>query len=182
MTSQKFRKRKMVTFRHSQCRGSILQLHRRSFKASYSLKRVIAAEANSIRSGFRNCPARSLRCNKSNAWGHFAKVCRKTAPVQSVSSDGAVDVVPEHQASTKVDLASSSSVSSSDHPAAYVLTVDAASRKYLVVHAVVDGVTLQLLVDTGASVSLMTVEDFQRHFSKQHILSKAVVDLRNFSK
>ncbi|KAL3202048.1 hypothetical protein MRX96_042714 [Rhipicephalus microplus] len=28
----------------------------------------------------------------------------------------------------------------------------------------------------------MTAEDFQRHFSKQHSLSKAVVDLRNFSK
>ncbi|KAL1469841.1 hypothetical protein MTO96_040839, partial [Rhipicephalus appendiculatus] len=94
---------------------------------------------------------------------------------------GAVDVAPEHQASTQVDLASSSSVSSSDHPSAYVLTVGSASRKDLVVHVVVDGVTLQLLVDTGASVSLMTVEDFQRHFSKQHVLSKPVVDLRNFS-
>ncbi|KAL3189854.1 hypothetical protein MRX96_020869 [Rhipicephalus microplus] len=28
----------------------------------------------------------------------------------------------------------------------------------------------------------MTAEDFQRHFSKQHSLSKAVADLGNFSK
>ncbi|KAL3205608.1 hypothetical protein MRX96_011096 [Rhipicephalus microplus] len=28
----------------------------------------------------------------------------------------------------------------------------------------------------------MTVEDFQRHFNKQHVLSKSVVDLENFLK
>ncbi|KAH8025552.1 hypothetical protein HPB51_009507 [Rhipicephalus microplus] len=32
--------------------------------------------------------------------GHFASMCRKTGPVQHVSSRGAVDVVPEQQAST----------------------------------------------------------------------------------
>ncbi|KAL1487358.1 hypothetical protein MTO96_031015 [Rhipicephalus appendiculatus] len=48
MTSQKFRKEEMATFRHSHCRGSILQLQMKSFKASYSLKCVIAAETDSI--------------------------------------------------------------------------------------------------------------------------------------
>lgn len=133
-------------------------------------------------SSFRNCPARSRRCNACNAWGHFASMCRKTAPVQRVFPRGAVDVAPEQQASTQLNSASSSSVLSSDHPSSPVLTVSTSSRRDLVVHAVVDGVTLRLLVDTGASVSLMTAEDFQRHFSKQHSLSKAVVDLRNFSK
>ncbi|KAH7935797.1 hypothetical protein HPB52_013596 [Rhipicephalus sanguineus] len=133
-------------------------------------------------SNFRNCPARSRRCNTCNAWGHFASMCRKTAPVQRVTSRGAVDVAPEQQASTQLNVASTSSVLSSDHPSSSVLTVSTLSRNDLVVHAVVDGVTLQLLVDARASVSLMTAEDFYRHFSKQHSLSKAVVDLRNFSK
>lgn len=42
--------------------------------------------------------------------------------------------------------------------------------------------TMQLLVDTGATASLMTAEDFNRHFMRQHVLSKASVDLWNFSK
>ncbi|KAH8033086.1 hypothetical protein HPB51_006091 [Rhipicephalus microplus] len=57
-------------------------------------------------SSFRNCPARSRRCNTCNAWGHFTSMCRKTAPVQRVFSRGAVDVVPEQQASTQLNSTS----------------------------------------------------------------------------
>ncbi|KAH7951016.1 hypothetical protein HPB52_004256 [Rhipicephalus sanguineus] len=71
---------------------------------------------------FRNCPARSRRCNMCNARGHFASMCRKTAFVQSVSSRGAVDVAPEQQASTQLNLASTSLVLSSDRPSSYVLS------------------------------------------------------------
>ncbi|XP_072142843.1 uncharacterized protein [Dermacentor andersoni] len=41
---------------------------------------------------------------------------------------------------------------------------------------------MRLPVDTGASVSLMTAEDFGKHFGRQHRLSKTAVDLKNFSK
>ncbi|XP_072143757.1 uncharacterized protein [Dermacentor andersoni] len=41
---------------------------------------------------------------------------------------------------------------------------------------------MRLLVDTGASASLMTAEDFGKHFGRQHRLSKTAVDLKNFSK
>ncbi|XP_072142417.1 uncharacterized protein [Dermacentor andersoni] len=40
---------------------------------------------------------------------------------------------------------------------------------------------MRLPVDTGASVSMMTVEDFGKHFGRQHRLSQTV-DLKNFSK
>ncbi|XP_072141684.1 uncharacterized protein [Dermacentor andersoni] len=40
---------------------------------------------------------------------------------------------------------------------------------------------MRLPVDTGASVSLMTAEDFGKHFGRQHRLSQTV-DLKNFSK
>ncbi|KAL1443203.1 hypothetical protein MTO96_030397 [Rhipicephalus appendiculatus] len=167
MTSQKFRKEKMATFRHSHCRGSVLQLQMRSFKASYSLKRVSAAEADII-TRISEIVQPEVGVAQSVTLGDISQRCAARPPLSRACLRGdAVDVVPEHQASTQVDVASSSSVSSSDHPSAYVLTVGTASRKDLVVHAVVDGVTPQLLVDTGASVSLMTVEDFQRHFNKQ---------------
>ncbi|XP_054932291.1 uncharacterized protein [Dermacentor andersoni] len=41
---------------------------------------------------------------------------------------------------------------------------------------------MRLPVDTGASVSMMTAEDFGKHFGRQHRLSKRAVDLRNFSR
>lgn len=63
-----------------------------------------------------------------------------------------------------------------------MLTVSTSPRKDLVVQTKVSGVNMQLLIDTGATVSLMTAEDFKRHFSKQHVLSKTVIDLRNISK
>ncbi|XP_072141682.1 uncharacterized protein [Dermacentor andersoni] len=41
---------------------------------------------------------------------------------------------------------------------------------------------MRLLMDTGASVSFMTAEDFRNHFGRQHRLSQTTVDLKNFSK
>ncbi|XP_075559270.1 uncharacterized protein LOC142590726 [Dermacentor variabilis] len=41
---------------------------------------------------------------------------------------------------------------------------------------------MRLPVDTGASVSCMTAEDFRNNFGRQHRLSQPTVDLRNFSK
>ncbi|XP_054932932.1 uncharacterized protein [Dermacentor andersoni] len=114
---------------------------------------------------YRNCPARNRRCNACHTLGHFASVCRKTRTVQHVSS------------------AETLSSTSAGQPSASVLTVSAfETKKDLEVPVVVNGVSMQLPVDTGASVSLMTAEDFGKHFGRQHRLSKTAVDLKNFSK
>ncbi|XP_077538135.1 uncharacterized protein LOC144150167 [Haemaphysalis longicornis] len=144
-------------------------------------------------SAFQNCPARNRRCNSCNKWGHFASMCRKPAPVHRVSSKEATGSAStpepvEHPASTEINAPARSSVltvstsSRKDLVVQAEVSVNNPPRKDLVVQAEVSGVTMQLLVDTGASVSLMTVEDFKRHFSKQHALSKASVNLWNFSK
>ncbi|XP_072146218.1 uncharacterized protein [Dermacentor andersoni] len=113
---------------------------------------------------YRNCPARNRRCNACHTLGHFASVCRKTRTVQYVSS------------------AETLSSTSAGQPSASVLTVSAfETKKDLEVPVVVNGVSMRLPVDTGASVSMMTVEDFGKHFGRQHRLSQTV-DLKNFSK
>ncbi|XP_075540294.1 uncharacterized protein LOC142575141 [Dermacentor variabilis] len=56
------------------------------------------------------------------------------------------------------------------------------TKKDLEVPVVVNGVSMRLLVDTGASVSFMTAEDFRNHFGQQHWLSQTTVDLRNYSR
>ncbi|XP_072142329.1 uncharacterized protein [Dermacentor andersoni] len=114
---------------------------------------------------YRNCPARNRRCNACHTLGHFASVCRKTRTAQHVSS------------------AETRSSTSAGQPSASVLTVSAfETKKDLKVPVVVNGVSMRLPVDTGASVSLMTAEDFGKHFGRQHRLSKTAVDLKNFSK
>ncbi|XP_072141687.1 uncharacterized protein [Dermacentor andersoni] len=114
---------------------------------------------------YRNCPARNRRCNACHTLGHFASVCRKTRTVQHVSS-----------AETR------SLSTSAGQPSASVLTVSTLeTKKDLEVPVVVNGVSMRLPVDTGASVSMMTVEDFGKHFGRQHRLSQTV-DLKNFSK
>ncbi|XP_072143038.1 uncharacterized protein [Dermacentor andersoni] len=113
----------------------------------------------------RNCPARNRRCNACHTLGHFASVCRKTRTVQHVSS------------------AETLSSTSAGQPSASVLTVSAfETKKDLEVPVVVNGVAMRLPVDTEASASLMTAEDFGKHFGRQHRLSKTAVDLKNFSK
>ncbi|XP_072142127.1 uncharacterized protein [Dermacentor andersoni] len=113
---------------------------------------------------YRNCPARNRRCNACHTLGHFASVCRKTRTAQHVSS------------------AETRSSTSAGQPSASVLTVSAfETKKDLKVPVVVNGVSMRLPVDTGASASLMTAEDFGKHFGRQHRLSQTV-DLKNFSK
>ncbi|XP_077537405.1 uncharacterized protein LOC144149627 isoform X1 [Haemaphysalis longicornis] len=144
-------------------------------------------------SAYQNCPARNRSCNSCNKWGHFASMCRKPAPVHRVSSKEATGSAPtpepvQHSTSTEINSSSRSSVltvstsSRKDLVVQAEVSVNSPPRKDLVVQAEVSGVTMQLLVDTGASVSFMTAEDFKRHFSKLYVLSKASVYLWNFSK
>ncbi|XP_070378207.1 uncharacterized protein [Dermacentor albipictus] len=85
--------------------------------------------------------------------------------------------------STVVHAIETLSSTSAGQPSASVLTVSTLEAKRdLQVPVVVNDVAMQLFVDTGASVSLMTAEDFGKHFGRQHRLSKTVVDLRNFSR
>ncbi|KAH7969008.1 hypothetical protein HPB52_013606 [Rhipicephalus sanguineus] len=111
----------------------------------------------------RNCPAKKKTCQFCRIKGHFAAVCRKRrASVQEVTP-----------------------VQDADSGTATVLSVQAAltSPRDLRIYVVVGGHShMALLVDTGATASLMTKRDFDALFASKHRLLRASVHLNNFSK
>ncbi|KAH7984492.1 hypothetical protein HPB52_021844 [Rhipicephalus sanguineus] len=110
----------------------------------------------------RNCPAKNKTCQFCRIKGHFAAVCRKRqASVQEVAS-----------------------VQDADSGTATVLSVQAAptSPRDLRIPVVVGGHShMSLLVDTGATASLMT-KDFDMLFASKDRLIQTSIQLQNFSK
>ncbi|KAH7968218.1 hypothetical protein HPB52_007031 [Rhipicephalus sanguineus] len=112
---------------------------------------------------YRNCPAKKKICQFCRIKGHFAAVCRKRrASVQEV---------------TPVQGRASGT--------ATVLSVQAAptSLRDLRIPVIVGGHShMSLLVDTGATASLMTKKDFDTLFASKHHLLQMSVHMQNFSK
>ncbi|KAH7984617.1 hypothetical protein HPB52_023287 [Rhipicephalus sanguineus] len=111
----------------------------------------------------RNCPAKKKICQFCCIKGHFAAVCRKRrASVQEVAP------VPDRASGT-----------------ATVLSVQAAptSPRELRIPVIVGGHShMSLLVDTGATASLMTKKDFDMLFASKHRLLQMSIQLQDFSK
>ena len=86
-----------------------------------------------------DCPARKVTCNKCQRPGHFAKVCRQTA-----KGSGSINaVVPdvEQDASSSVFMLSDDAVSFVDSG---------------VIDVKINGTNVKMLVDTGASCTLIS--------------------------
>ncbi|KAH7983059.1 hypothetical protein HPB52_008899 [Rhipicephalus sanguineus] len=112
---------------------------------------------------YKNCPAKKKICQFCRIKGHFAAVCRKRrASVQEVTP------VQDRASGT-----------------ATVLSVQAAptSPRDLRIPVVVGGHShMSLLVDTGATASLMTKKDFDMLFASKHRLLQMSIQLQDFSK
>ncbi|KAH7947908.1 hypothetical protein HPB52_016798 [Rhipicephalus sanguineus] len=111
----------------------------------------------------RNCPAKKKICQFCCIKGHFAAVCRKRrASVQEVAP------VQDRASGT-----------------ATVLSVQAVptSPRDLRIPVIVGGHShMSLLVDTGATASLMTKKDFDMLFASKHRLLQMSIQLQDFSK
>ncbi|KAH7975523.1 hypothetical protein HPB52_002619 [Rhipicephalus sanguineus] len=112
---------------------------------------------------YRNCPAKKKICQFCRIKGHFAAVCRKRrASVQEVAP------VQDRASGT-----------------ATVLSVQAAptSPRDLRIPVIVGRHShMSLLVDTGATASLMTKKDFDMLFASKHRLLQMSIQLQHFSK
>lgn len=106
----------------------------------------------------RECRARDRRCSRCHKVGHFQAVCRSTgqARVQAVQdTDGNEELG--------------------------VLTVTQNERTTLIVDVCVEGEVIQLVVDTGSSVSILPANIYQEKFARRFALAPATVTLRDFS-
>ncbi|XP_042148237.1 uncharacterized protein LOC121837031 [Ixodes scapularis] len=106
----------------------------------------------------RECRARDKRCSRCHKVGHFQAVCRSTgqARVQAVQdTDGNEELG--------------------------VLTVTQNERTTLIVDVCVEGEVIQLVVDTGSSVSILPANIYQEKFARRFALAPATVTLRDFS-
>ncbi|XP_040359558.2 uncharacterized protein LOC121047910 [Ixodes scapularis] len=106
----------------------------------------------------RECRARDKRCSRCHKVGHFQAVCRSTgqARVQAVQdTDGNEELG--------------------------VLTVTRNERTTLIVDVCVEGEVIQLVVDTGSSVSILPANIYQEKFARRFALAPATVILRDFS-
>ncbi|XP_049271644.1 uncharacterized protein LOC125758447 [Rhipicephalus sanguineus] len=105
------------------------------------------------------CPARSRMCSRCGRRGHFARVCRTT----SESPTG-------HQGTSTVT--NTVTVLQVDEP------VTASGLLHLPVR--INGSILNMLIDTGAAVSLLNVQDYKRCFPNIKLLPSNVI-LKNYS-
>ncbi|KAL1446375.1 hypothetical protein MTO96_044607, partial [Rhipicephalus appendiculatus] len=104
------------------------------------------------------CPARSRTCSRCGRRAHFARVCRTTTE----SSTG-------HQSTSTV----SNTVT--------VLQVDETVTTFgLHLPVRINGSTFNMLIDTGAAVSLLNVQDYKRNYSHIKLLPSHLV-LQNYS-
>ncbi|KAL3247541.1 hypothetical protein MRX96_056972 [Rhipicephalus microplus] len=109
----------------------------------------------------QECKARGKRCSKCHKMGHFQAVCgmRREQNVRTVRNDGA-----------------------SEEGVLTVLAVRQVERRTLVVDVVVENEPLQLLVDTGSSVSILPDHVYRDKFANRFPLTAATATLRDFSK
>nr|XP_037276745.1 uncharacterized protein K02A2.6-like [Rhipicephalus microplus] len=108
----------------------------------------------------QECRARGKRCSKCHKRGHFQAVCgmRREQNVRTVRNDGA-----------------------SEEGVLTVLAVRQVERRTLVVDVVVENEPLQLLVDTGSSVSILPDHVYRDKFANRFPLTAATATLRDFS-
>ncbi|KAL3188146.1 hypothetical protein MRX96_004140 [Rhipicephalus microplus] len=108
----------------------------------------------------QECKARGKRCSKCHKMGHFQAVCgmRREQNVRTVRNDGA-----------------------SEEGVLTVLAVRQVERRTLVVDVVVENEPLQLLVDTGSSVSILPDHVYRDKFANRFPLTAATATLRDFS-
>ncbi|KAL1479486.1 hypothetical protein MTO96_051804 [Rhipicephalus appendiculatus] len=105
------------------------------------------------------CPARSRTCSRCGRRGHFARVCR----TNTESPTG------QQGTSTVTNTVT-------------VLQVDNSVTTIGLLHlpARINGSILNMLIDTGAAVSLLNVQDYKRNFSHIKLLPSHLV-LQNYS-
>ncbi|XP_070381116.1 uncharacterized protein [Dermacentor albipictus] len=108
----------------------------------------------------QECKARGKRCSQCHRMGHFRAVCGRSAErdVRTVRNDGA-----------------------SEEDVLTVLAVRQVERRTLVVDVVIENEPLQLLVDTGSSVSILPDHVYRAKFANSFPLTAASATLRDFS-
>ncbi|KAL1426106.1 hypothetical protein MTO96_018579 [Rhipicephalus appendiculatus] len=105
------------------------------------------------------CPARSRTCSRCGRHGHFARVCRST-PESSAARQG-TETVTNTVTVLQVDK-----------------TVTTIGLLHLPIR--INGYICNMLTDTGAAVSLLSVQDYKKYFAHIKLVPSHLI-LQNYS-
>ncbi|XP_061176120.1 uncharacterized protein K02A2.6-like [Saccostrea echinata] len=124
-----------------------------------------AMEVSQLQAFDRPCPAKGKACNKCKKIGHFAKQCRSGQKQDTKNFN--------RTSRTRKPLVNNLDNDSSDEEYAFGLSLNA-TKSLLIADVKINGIEVGMLVDSGASVTVMDESTFERVSRKKPIkLSKS---------
>ena len=121
------------------------------------------------------CPAKGLECRKSGKPNHFAKVCRSkgnTTAKPTTSTSYALQK-QKRQVRQIMEQPPEQQTSSSDEEYMFILRQSSDKSKTPVVSVTINGVSTEMIVDTGASTNVLDKVTFRKVNESETITLKA---------
>jgi len=127
------------------------------------------------------CPARDKKCGNCGATGHFARACRQGSRRRRGGSHSRQRrSASTNRVSESDDLGDDMDGELTEVRSIRINSVTAAQvGRFKLVTCFVDNVPLELIVDTGAKVSIISKAHYSKHL-RNHKLSKPTLSLKNF--
>ncbi|XP_064475695.1 uncharacterized protein K02A2.6-like [Ornithodoros turicata] len=150
------------------------QPHRKLLQGAQRYSKRTTGKTQCFRCGSSNhlanslaCKARNQRCFLCNKTGHFRSVCRSAGHLRELTSEEPAQDSP----------------SCADAQTVLHLERGVTKKKPgIFITLTVSDIDIRFLIDTGSSVSIMSADTYQTHFSAKHPLKPPSVNLYDFSK
>ena len=110
------------------------------------------------------CPAKGQQCYNCGKLNHFAKVCR-SKPTSSNKPE--ITQMPKNDAANQI---TADPDSSSDDEYMYALNMDAPVSKVPTVSVQISGTTVNMIIDTGASIDILDEPTYNKVHQHNNIL------------
>ncbi|XP_064470125.1 uncharacterized protein K02A2.6-like [Ornithodoros turicata] len=150
-----------------QVHGKLLQGAQRYSKRTTGKTQCFRCGSSNHLANSSACKARNQRCFLCNKTGHFRSVCRSAGHLRELTSEEPAQDSP----------------SCADAQTVLHLERGVTKKKPgIFITLTVSDIDIRFLIDTGSSVSIMSADTYQTHFSAKHPLKPPSVNLYDFSK